>query len=251
MTAFREEVSRLMVEANQPHALVFVHGYNVDFDEAVRRTAQMAYDLWYQGVPVLYSWPSEGKFVKYEIDGEVTLTSAERFREFLKLLLSGLGARTVDIIAHSMGNRVLVHALKELDVASLPPGTATLREVVLAAADVPTEFFKTVAPRLRERVRRLTVYTSRMDRALGLAKLKKGYGRIGYSAGELVLVEGVDTIDASNIKGDILRHSYIAKAGPVLVDLKRLIGKSEPPAERDLERRELDGMPYWVLPLST
>ena len=39
-------------------ALVFIHGFNVAFEDAVFRTAQMAHDLEFKGAPILYSWPS-------------------------------------------------------------------------------------------------------------------------------------------------------------------------------------------------
>lgn len=42
-------------------AFVFVHGYNVSFLDASRRTAQMSYDLGFDGAPVFYSWPSKGQ----------------------------------------------------------------------------------------------------------------------------------------------------------------------------------------------
>jgi esterase/lipase superfamily enzyme len=46
-------------------ALVFVHGYNVTFETAARRTAQLAYDLNFRGVPLMYSWPSKGILAGY------------------------------------------------------------------------------------------------------------------------------------------------------------------------------------------
>ena len=46
-------------------AFLFVHGYNVTFEDAARRTAQMAYDLAFEGVPVFYSWPSQGSIPAY------------------------------------------------------------------------------------------------------------------------------------------------------------------------------------------
>jgi esterase/lipase superfamily enzyme len=38
-------------------AFVFVHGFNVSFENALRRTAQIAYDLNFDGAPFLFSWP--------------------------------------------------------------------------------------------------------------------------------------------------------------------------------------------------
>jgi esterase/lipase superfamily enzyme len=41
-------------QADTPEALVFVHGYNVNFNDAVRRAAQIAYDLEFAGIPMVY-----------------------------------------------------------------------------------------------------------------------------------------------------------------------------------------------------
>ena len=42
------------------HALVFVHGFNTSFEHALYRTAQIAYNIKFDGAPFLYSWPSKG-----------------------------------------------------------------------------------------------------------------------------------------------------------------------------------------------
>ena len=41
-------------------AFVFVHGYNNSFKAAAFRTAQIAYDLEFEGAAICYSWPSQG-----------------------------------------------------------------------------------------------------------------------------------------------------------------------------------------------
>ena len=49
-------------------ALVFIHGYDNTFENAARRTAQIAYDLGFDGAPILYSWPSAGRAADYPAD---------------------------------------------------------------------------------------------------------------------------------------------------------------------------------------
>jgi esterase/lipase superfamily enzyme len=39
-------------------AFVFIHGYNVSFDAAVKLTAQLSRDMRFPGAPILYSWAS-------------------------------------------------------------------------------------------------------------------------------------------------------------------------------------------------
>jgi esterase/lipase superfamily enzyme len=45
-----------------------VHGFNVSFENALRRTAQIAYDLDFDGAPFLFSWPSRDSLLSYASD---------------------------------------------------------------------------------------------------------------------------------------------------------------------------------------
>jgi pimeloyl-ACP methyl ester carboxylesterase len=128
----RELADRLQ-RTPEPDVLVFVHGYNVSFDDAVRRTAQIAYDLDFKGVPFLYSWPSEGATLRYLVDSDNAEWSWEHFVTLLRGLLVDAGARRVHVVAHSMGNRLLTMALTALDTSILPPGAGRLGQIVFAA----------------------------------------------------------------------------------------------------------------------
>ncbi|HEX3555066.1 MAG TPA: alpha/beta hydrolase, partial [Thermoanaerobaculia bacterium] len=111
VAALRQTVSR----AARPEALVFVHGYNLTFEDAARRTAQLANDLDLPGVPILYSWPSEGRAHCYTVDELNVEWSLPHFEELLRLVLAESGARTVHVVAEGMGNRALARALGALD----------------------------------------------------------------------------------------------------------------------------------------
>lgn len=92
-------------------ALVFIHGFNVVFDDAAYRTAQVSFDLGFHGVPMMYSWPSQGKLRAYDGDEETTDWSSPHLQAFLERVARESGAKRIHIIAHSMGNRVLTKAL--------------------------------------------------------------------------------------------------------------------------------------------
>jgi len=100
--------------------LLFIHGFNVQFDEALVRAAQLSTDLSREnsfdiGVPVLYSWPSAGALSldDYQGDRARSLAAAPYLEEFLDILTEDLTTSRVNIIAHSMGNRVLTQALED------------------------------------------------------------------------------------------------------------------------------------------
>ncbi len=107
--------------ANSEHkqALVFVHGFNTSFEDATRRTAQIAYDLGFDGPAITYSWPSQGSLglVAYNKDGRNAELTAPHLQQFLSELSKQSGATTIHLIAHSMGNRPLTTALKQMPAA--------------------------------------------------------------------------------------------------------------------------------------
>ena len=57
-------------------ALVFVHGYNTTFKDALFRAAQLAYDLKFDGPVFVYSWPSGGAVTSYVYDLEFSAAGA-------------------------------------------------------------------------------------------------------------------------------------------------------------------------------
>ena len=63
------------------HVLVFVHGYNTRFEEAVYRLAQIAHDSDAPVVPVLFTWPSRGKLLDYVYDRESATYSRDALED--------------------------------------------------------------------------------------------------------------------------------------------------------------------------
>ena len=213
---------RDMLGAAPGDALVFVHGYNVSFENAARRTAQLAYDLRFRGIPLMYSWPSVSGTLNYFEDETNARWTVSDFREFLSLVQAGLGARAVHIVAHSMGNRVVTEALSGYHS---PAGAAPLRQLVLAAPDIDADTFEGLSREFHSQAERVTLYASSEDLALAASKLVHGYPRAGDTRPHVVIVEGVDTIDASNVETDLLSHSYFGGATSILGSVLSLVEK--------------------------
>ena len=60
--------------------LVFIHGFNDRFEDAVFRFAQVVHDSDAPVVPVLFTWPSRGSVLAYGYDRESTFTLALPWR---------------------------------------------------------------------------------------------------------------------------------------------------------------------------
>lgn len=228
-------------------AFVFVHGFNVTFEDAARRTAQLTYDLKFQGAPIFYSWPSQGGLFQYAVDETNVVWTVPHLREFLKEIASQSGAQSVHLIAHSMGNRALTSALRELafEMRGMPP---LFNEVVLTAPDIDAEIFRRdIAPAIVTTAKRVTLYASSNDEALVLSKQVHGYPRAGETGDGLVVIPGIETVDVSAVDTSLLGHSYYGDNATVISDMIDLVRNSKSARERSwLETARLDELFYWV-----
>jgi esterase/lipase superfamily enzyme len=220
--------------AFRDQALVFVHGFNTAFEHAVYRTAQLAYDLKFDGAAFLYSWPSGGGLIGYGHDRESATQAEPYLKEFLDLVVRKSGATSVSVIAHSMGNLPLLNVLRELGPA-LPKGVR-LSEVILAAPDVDRDVFANLAAGIRPYGRGITLYCSARDRAMKASRrFAGGVPRAGDVPPEgPVIIAGIDTIDVTETSTDLLalNHSTYAEKSALLNDIGLLLQTGERPPER-------------------
>lgn len=236
-------------------ALVFLHGFNNAFESALFRTAQIAYDLKFDGAPFMYSWPSKGQLglQDYSYDRESSTQAEPYLRQFLEFVTRETGAKSVNIIAHSMGNQVLLNVLRELK--RLPPADVHIGEIILAAPDVDRDTFEFLAKEISGFGRGITVLAASNDRALEASRrFWGGVPRAGDMAGGTpVLVAGIDTIDISALSTDFLslNHSSYAEHRQLLVDLRSLLKDGSRPTEKrepPLDRVSTDKGVYWRYP---
>jgi esterase/lipase superfamily enzyme len=247
LESWRDELQRRALPLGKPGVLLFIHGYNVSFAGAAMRTAQLAYDLGFAGAAVFFSWPSRGELIPYISDEQAAEWSAHDVKTVLAELASLGPDVPVYVIAHSMGNRVLTRALKDLATQDRTQ-LAAFKEIALTAPDIDADVFKReIAPAVLGKGPRVTLYASSNDVALVASrKLHGGYRRLGESDPEVLVMKDMDTVDASNIKTDFMGHSYFGDSGTVMADLFYLIRQRLKPAERfALEPVHSTGGDYW------
>jgi esterase/lipase superfamily enzyme len=221
-------------QAFKNHALVFVHGFNTGFDHALYRTAQLAYDLKFDGAAFLYSWPAGAGVAGYGRDRESATQAEPYLKEFLKLVVRETGARSVSVIAHSMGNLPLLNVLRDLGPA-LPDGVR-LNELILAAPDVDRDVFANLISSIRPYGRGITLYCSSSDRAMDVSRrFAGGVPRAGDVPAEgPVVLPGVDTIDVTETSTALfgLNHSAYAERSALLNDIGLILQTGERPPEK-------------------
>ena len=244
---FFSNVAKQVRASSQSSAFLFVHGYNVTFADAARRTAQMSYDLGFDGAPVFYSWPSRGKTAAYTLDEQNIEWTQKNLKNFLADFFARSDAKNVYVIAHSMGNRAVTRAVASL-LTEQPTLRPRLKEIILTAPDIDADVFKEeIAPALTATGRPITLYASAGDRALLASKKVHGYPRAGDAGTGLVVVPGIETIDATGMDTSLLGHSYFAETRSVLSDVFYLIRNGQRADQRfGLQSKETQAGRYWL-----
>lgn len=237
-------------------AAIFIHGYNNDFDTALYRTAQMAYDMEFDGAPFLYSWPSAAGYSTYEYDQQSARQSVEHLSKFIEIVTQKTDAEKIHVIAHSMGNDVLLEALRELRFKFGPDHDYKISQVILAAPDVDRNVFERLARQVARISEGVTLYASANDKALQFSRtLAGGVARAGdVPEGGPVVMDGVDTIDVSATQQDFwgINHNTYAEVSELLQDIKRvLLTGLRPPVNRTPDLQAVpstSGGTYWRFP---
>jgi esterase/lipase superfamily enzyme len=247
--SFYGDIAASIKRNKDKSAFVFVHGYNVTFKDAARRTAQMAYDLGYTGTPIFFSWPSHGKYLDYSYDEANIEYARADLEQFIADFVKRTSAARIYLVGHSMGTRALTNALVNL-FKDKPEIRSRITDIILAAPDIDADVFKRdIAPRITGTNQNVTLYASSRDWALRASKFFHGYERAGDSEPQVTIAPRLVTIDSSAIETDFLGHSYFAQSESIIKDIVAIFsGKSDPSVRSYLIAKEIASGKYWVMP---
>jgi Uncharacterized protein conserved in bacteria len=216
---YRQQLAKVIRERGG-RALVFVHGYNTAFDDAVYRITQVAHDSGFPGAVILFTWPSAASVVDYLYDQNSVMVSRDALENLLRLVADA-GATHIDLVAHSMGSLATMEALRQLAITNDPNLGGKLADVILASPDIDADVFKSQIQRMGKPKMNMVILSSRNDRALDLSGLIAGRReRLGavLNAEEFAKL-GVTVVDVTGMQaGDPLNHTKFAD-NPALVKL--------------------------------
>jgi esterase/lipase superfamily enzyme len=160
-------------------AIVFVHGFNNNFQESLFRLAQLHADAKIDAIPILFAWPSQGQVAAYELDKE----SASYSRSYLVALLTMLSrspeVSDILVVAHSMGGMLTMDALRQLRSEGKNQVIARLGRVILAAPDIDAQSFRAQVQAVGPLKPPLLVLVSKDDGALRMSSILGGGVRAG------------------------------------------------------------------------
>lgn len=238
--AFRNEIATHLsgrVGSNRD-VLVFVHGFNTGFDEARFRLAQIVTDGGFNGVPVLFTWPSKGSLFGYASDREAATASRDALERLLRDLAALPDVGKVHVLAHSMGAWLAMEALREVAIAGHPDLDGHLGDIILAAPDIDQGVFRQQVERLGPGAH-ISVFAATNDRALTLSGILADRPRLGAidaasPEGRHALEGlGVHVVDLTRDSVGIIGHATYASAPEVIRGIGAEIG-----APRSLDRTQ-------------
>jgi esterase/lipase superfamily enzyme len=243
------EQLRACMQGDGCDTIVYIHGYNVSFKEAVKSAARVGKNFAHlnegRGVNmVLFSWPSDGSmlpWVAYSSDRRDASASAPAFargllklHDFMRELTTSAAChQSVHLIAHSMGNYVLRHALQEVQRQS-PVGIPRMfDQIFLMAPDEDDDAFEhehklKLLPRLG---RRVNVYFNRGDTAMAISDVTKGNpDRLGDDGprAPFQVPAKVTQVDCSDVVRGVVEHSYFVDEPRVVQDMAQVLSGSDP-----------------------
>jgi esterase/lipase superfamily enzyme len=203
--------------------MVFVHGFNNRYEDAVYRFAQIVHDSKADVAPVLFTWPSRGSIFAYNYDKESTNYSRDALEEMLHRLSKEPSVGEVTIMAHSMGSWLTVEALRQMAIRDgrVAP---KIQNVILASPDLDVDVFGQQLAELGKKRPHFTLFVSRDDRALSLSRRISGnIDRLGQvdPTVEPYRTEfekaGIVVLDLTALKGgDRLNHGKFAESPEVV-----------------------------------
>jgi len=243
---FHALLDRKLAATERKEAFVFVHGYNNDFDDAVRTIGNLWHFMGREGIPIAYTWPAgAGGLTGYTTDRESCEFTIFHFKMFLEDLAADPNIAKIHILSHSRGTDVAMTTIRELAIGLRaagkdPRAELKLGNVILASPDIDMEVAaqRIASERIPEVVDRMTIYLSPSDRALRLSsRLQGSWARLGlvdvgkFNAAQLQVLayfRNLDFID-SRVEADFIGHSYFYNNPAVSSDVILALRDSKTP----------------------
>ena len=274
---FHRALARQLELTPRKEVFVYVHGYHNTFDDAAFAMAELWHFLGRVGVPIIYTWPAgyPGLF-GYTYDRESGEFTIYHLREALRRIAELPQVEKVHLIAHSRGTDVAIAALRELTIEARAAGIDPIEKLkihnlVLAAPDLDVQVAaqRISGDLLGLSVKRLTIYSSPADKAIGVARtlFQSPRGRVGtvgledvdetvragmefamaHNPTNFAVVNFAAAAEAEGSQRDRYGHSYFRDAPPVSSDLVLMLRDDLDPGSSGRPLEPI-GLRFWRIP---
>ncbi len=244
---------------------IFVHGYNVSFENPILMTAELRHFMGYRGAFITYGWPATDLGTAYFKDLDTAMMSTRPFRIFLEFLAAQPEIEKIHILGYSAGTRLVTSTLNQINLQRCGQSPEEVRRatklgtVVLTNSDMDRSVFGTyLVDGQMDIMDRMTVYTSSKDSVLNGTKTFYFRSRLGQTLEPQFITSEIESffekndrisiVDVSNAE-NVARmggHFYFLESSWVSSDLLLSFTTGKGPGERGLVRNS--DLPYWEFP---
>ncbi len=150
--SFQRELEDRIRVSSRKEVVVFIHGYNNSFDDAVKSAAQICNDLGANDfVCIAFTWQAGGRkgvLFGYNVDRESGEFSVPDLRKTFRMIADIKSVGKVHVIAHSRGADLLASAAQQLAIEVYSKRESLrkrfkLENIILAAPDMDIDVAST------------------------------------------------------------------------------------------------------------
>ncbi|WP_102223915.1 alpha/beta hydrolase [Acidimangrovimonas sediminis] len=217
---FRNRLAAAMKARGNRDVVLFVHGYNVNFAEGAMRLAQFMTDFDMNATPVYFSWSSAGKLLYYNHDRDAALFARDALQRTIEEIRRA-GARSVTLVAHSMGAFLSMETLRQMAIQRPGWPARAIQMVVLISPDLNVSVFKAETRRIARLPQPFVIFTSDKDRALALSAFISGQK---HQLGDIESIDDIAALPVTVInvtsfaEGRDFNHNIVGTS-PALINL--------------------------------
>lgn len=280
VAVLQAEISRRLEKTKRKEVVVFIHGYNNTFKDAVSSMADICHFLGQEFVCVALTWPAGGTggvFMGYNVDRESGEFAVADMKKAIRAISGAKGVQGVHFIAHSRGTDVLTSAIQQLAIEAYVSRSSVAQQLkaknlILFAPDMDidvasTKMFGMISdPDAHYGSRanpngvfpqgsvHATIYSSPDDKALGMSSFLFGsQERLGQqnldnpdtkALGKDPARGGLADFIEVDGQTDTFGHGYFLSNPAVSSDLVALVRYGLKPGDPGRPLIEI-GRPYW------
>lgn len=219
------QLNALFGDATNRDILVYIHGYNQTFEQAVLDGARLSKGIKFAGDTMVFSWPSRASLFDYNFDRESAMLSRDALDQEIEDLLASPAVGRVSIVAHSVGTMLTTEALRVLYAKLGDYAADRVGAIVLASPDIDMDVFTAAIPRIGPLAGKITIITATDDRALAVSRMVNGStSRVGAAEKAQLEGLGLKVIDASQQGWGVLNHDLFMSNSGVRQAIRDAIG---------------------------
>jgi esterase/lipase superfamily enzyme len=218
------QLGDLLGQTSGRDVMIYVHGYNQTFENAVLDAARLSDGIKFSGETMAFSWPSRARLLDYNYDRESAMWSRDALEQVVFEVIASPAVGRLHIVAHSVGTMLTMEAIRQIYDRQGGVVADRIGAIVFASPDIDMDVFSSSVARIGSLASKIIVITSTNDRALAVSRwIAGGIARVGAAEHAQLERLGLHVIDASKQGWGIINHDLFLSNAQIRQVIRRAI----------------------------